>query len=305
MYSKSQWINSSVLSRLAEEQTTAHRLCSTFDGWIERFGDDLLISYKFDNVLSRLLTELKDWSSEHHLSYARVFAKYLPKKPNERNTPQLVEGDPKKSLQTVVLERGMRFTLDFSAGYSAGLFIDQRNNRNLVRQLKPKRLLNCFAYTCAFSVAAALTGSETMSIDLSKKSLQRGENNFKENNLDISQHRFFAEDVLEMVPRLARQNEKFDMIVLDPPTFSRGTKGNPFQVEYDLEPLLADTIPLLKPKGRVLLSTNCTKLGFKDLEKMARFSLKVNRLSADLHQEPSLPDIPEEFSAKTLWLFIK
>ena len=105
----------------------------------------------------------------------------------------------------------MSYGIDFGAGYSVGLFIDQRENRRFVRDVTPRTLLNCFAYTCSFSVVAASVGAKTVSIDLSKKSLERGRENFALNALRTDDHRFVTDDVMEVLPRLARRGEKFDV----------------------------------------------------------------------------------------------
>ena len=202
----------------------------------------------------------------------------------------------------------MKFGLDFGAGYSAGLFLDQRANRAVARTGDVRRLLNTFAYTCSFSVAAALAGAETVSVDLSKKSLDRGRENFALNGLDpIAErgHRFLADDVLEVLPRLARRGEKFDAIILDPPTFSRGNKGRKFQIEHDLEALFLAALEVAAPRARVLLSTNCTRLDRRALESIARYGLKIGRRAGDLHSEPELPDIPAAQCAQTLWVTLK
>lgn len=202
----------------------------------------------------------------------------------------------------------MKFGLDFAAGYSAGLFIDQRANRALMRHAGVQRLLNTFAYTCSFSVAAALAGAETVSVDLSKKSLDRGRENFVLNGLEPTAergHRFHADDVLDVLPRLARKGETFDAIILDPPTFSRGNKGRKFQVEHDLEALFLAALEVAAPRARILLSTNCTRLDGRALESIARFGLKATRRSGDFHREPDLPDIPTGLLAQTLWVSLR
>ena len=165
-------------------------------------------------------------------------------------------------------------------------------------------MLNTFAYTCSFSVAAAIEGAETTSVDLSKKSIDRGGANFALNGIDAAAHTFIADDVLDVLPRLARRGEKFDAIILDPPTFSRGNKGRKWQVEHDFEGLLLAALELAAPKARVLLSTNCTRLNRRALEAIARFCLKTTRRAATLHQEPPLPDVPVPFGAQTLWLLV-
>ena len=265
----------------------------------------MLISYQDDPTRDALHAGLRAWSAKHGYAPRRIFGKFLPRQNADRVAPVLIEGDSALPLTTIVEENGMRFGLDFGAGYSAGLFIDQRANRAFLRRSTPHRLLNTFAYTCSFSVAAALAGAETVSVDLSKKSLDRGRENFALNGLDVAAHRFFADDVLDVLPRLARKGETFDAIVLDPPTFSRGNKGRRFQVESDLEALLLAALEVAAPRAKILLSTNCTKLPRRALENIARFALKATRRAADFHAEPPLPDIPADAAAQTLWLSLK
>jgi 23S rRNA (cytosine1962-C5)-methyltransferase len=293
------------LANFAVASTTAHRLATTPNGWVERFGEDVLISYKDDATREALRDGLKMWATANGYAPRRIFGKFLPRQNADRIAPALIEGDATLPLMTVVEENGMRFGLNFGAGYSAGLFIDQRANRAFVRREAPRRLLNTFAYTCSFSVAAALAGAETVSVDLSKKSLDRGRENFALNGLDSTAHRFYADDVLDVLPRLARKNESFDTIILDPPTFSRGNKGRRFQVEQDLEVLLISALELAAPRAKVLISTNCTRLHRRALEGVARFALKGTRRAADFHAEPPSPDIPVEAGAQTLWLLLK
>lgn len=294
-----------MLDDLRAAGTTAHRLYSSPDVWLERFHEDALISYQHPAARDSVLTELPAFSETHGLRWRRIFGKYLPPKNEERAAPLLLRGDASASLETVVEESGMKFGLDFGAGYSAGLFIDQRENRAHLRALGVKRVLNTFAYTCSFSVAAALAGSETTSIDLSKKSIDRGCDNFTLNGLDPARHRFYADDVLEMLPRLARKGERFDAIVLDPPTFSRGSKGRKFQVEHDMEELLLAALEVAAPRARVLLSTNCTRMNRPALEAVARHCLKMTRQTASFHHQPPLSDVPAEFAAQTLWLTLR
>jgi 23S rRNA (cytosine1962-C5)-methyltransferase len=299
------WIDAPALAALAASGTDAHRLCSSARGWVERFGDDLLISFQHDAERESILLELREWDAEHATAHRRIFGRFIPLHNDERSTPVLLEGDASLPLATIVTENGMRFGLDFAAGYSAGLFVDQRANRALVRRGPVRRLLNTFACTCSFSVAGALAGAETLSIDLSKKSLDRGRANLALNSIDPAGHRFLTDDVLEVLPRLARRGETFDCIILDPPTFSRGNKGRRFQIERDFPALLDAALDVAAPQGRILLSTNCNRLTRRDLELFARFALKGRRRSAGYHAEPALPDIPPEFAAQTLWLTLK
>lgn len=301
----SEWIEPTLVQEFAAEATDAYRICTYPDGWVDRYGTDVLVSYKSEPVRERLTTELYLWSLNVGFKFTRVFARFLPKQNAEREAPRLVVGDAAASLQTSATERQLRYGIDFAAGYSVGLFVDQRNNRSYAQHLRPKTLLNCFAYTCAFSVAAAQVGAKTVSIDLSKKSLDRGRENFALNDFATDDHRFFAEDVMEFLPRLSRKGEKFDVIILDPPTFSRTHRGKAFQVERDFETLLAHALEIAERDGRILLSTNCTTLNERALEVMARFCLKTTRRAGNLHSEPPLPDFPRGAGARTVWLTLR
>jgi 23S rRNA (cytosine1962-C5)-methyltransferase len=299
------WIDATLLRDFEAGGTDAHRLCTTDQAWVERFGREILISYKEAAARERLTVELYSWQKSVGFEFLRIFARFLPKKNEEREKPQLVFGDTTANMQTIATEHWLKYGIDFAAGYSVGLFIDQRENRRFVRQVMPKRLLNCFAYTCSFSVAAASVGASTVNVDLSKKSLARGRENFALNSLPTNNHGFIADDVTSVLQRLARKGKKFDVIILDPPTFSRSHRGKAFHVESDFEKLLMDALELVERDGRILLSTNCSTLGVKDLEVMGRYCLKVTRRAAKFHRQPPLPDFPPGTGASTIWMTLR
>ena len=287
------------------ERTNAYRLWTTAGGWVERLGRDVLISFKDQAARERLTTEYFLWAEAMGFQAQRMFERFLPKRNQERDAPKLILGDSSVSSRSVVMERGLRFEIDFSAGYSVGLFIDQRENRSFVRKSAPKRMLNCFAYTCSFSLAAAIGRAHTVSVDLSQKSLERGRANFVLNNLPAAGHHFIADDVFEVLPRLARKGEKFDLVVLDPPTFSRSHRGKAFQVESDFEGLLMTALEVAERDCRILLSTNCTALNERALEVMARFCLKASRRAGSFHSQPRPIEFPSDSGASTIWLILR
>ena len=299
------WIDPSLLRDFEAEGTDAHRLCTIDDGWVERFGLDVLISFKRVLIRERLVEELQSWADLVGFRVRRVFARFIPRKNEQREPPRLIAGDPSESLQAVATEWYLRFGIDFGTGYSPGLFPDQRENRRYVRHIAPKRLLNCFAYTCSFSVCAACSGAITFNVDLSKKSLARGRENFALNCLATIEHRFIADDVRAVLPRLVRKGEKFDVIILDPPTFSRSPGGKRFQVEHDFENLLIDAFELAERDSHVLLSTNCSTLRERALEVMARYCLKSTRRAATIHRPLPLPDFPPGTGASSIWLALR
>jgi 23S rRNA (cytosine1962-C5)-methyltransferase len=305
MITKAQWIDASLLRDFEAEGTDAHRLCTVGDGWVERFGRDVLISFKKVLARERLIQELPSWAKIVRFDVGRIFARFIPRKNEEREPPSLIFGDPHGNLQTIAIERHLKFGIDFGAGYSAGLFVDQRENRRYVHHIAPKRILNCFAYTCSFSVCAACAGATTINVDLSKKSLARGRENFALNSLPTIDHRFIADDVMAVLPRLARKGEKFDMIILDPPTFSRSPSGKTFHVENDFEKLLVSAFDLAERDSRILVSTNCSALREHALEVMARYGLKTARRAGTFHRQPPLPDFPAGGGASSIWLILR
>jgi 23S rRNA (cytosine1962-C5)-methyltransferase len=302
---KSTWIDRELMSDFEAEGTDAHRLATIRNGWVERFGRDVLISFRNQAARERLTTEYFLWAEAMGFNTQRMFERLLPTRNEERKTPKLILGDSNTGSRSVVMERGLRFEIDFSGGYSVGLFIDQRENRSFIRESAPKRMLNCFAYTCSFSVAAAMAGANTVSVDLSRKSLERARGNFVRNNLPATGHHFIADDVFEVLPRLSRKGEKFDLIVLDPPTFSRSYRGETFQIESDFEGLLMGALDVADRDCRLLLSTNCTALDERALELMARYCLKVSRRAGSFHVEPRPVEFPPKSGASTTWLTLR
>ena len=297
------WISPSVSARLEGEGTDAYRLASGPGIWLERFGSDLLLSYQAEPDGERALVELDSRCAAYNFQPRRVFGKHLPHQASERSAPALLRGDAVLPMETEVREAGVRFGLDFAGGYSAGLFIDQRENRARLREFRPRRLLNTFAYTCSFSVIGALSGAETMSIDLSRRSLVRGEENFQRNGLDPKAgHKFIADDVLAVLPRLARRGEKFDAIILDPPTFSRNQSGDAFRVQHDFDRLVQLTLEVAAPSAKILLSVNHSDMRAADLERAARAALRLQKRSGRFQPSPPLADFPPDHGAKTLWL---
>lgn len=154
-------------------------------------------------------------------------------------------------------------------GYATGLFLEQRENRERVRALATgRRVLNCFAYTCGFSVFAALGGAaETVSVDISRRCLDWGWRNFALNELSLEGHRFVVADVLDYFGLARRRGWRFDVIILDPPTFARVKQTrSTFVLDERLDELLGGACELLSPGGHVLLCTNDRRLTFERIE---------------------------------------
>ncbi len=202
-------------------------------------------------------------------------------------TPWL--GEPVEA-EFPVRENGMRFLVRPYDGYSVGLFLEHRENRQRVRALaKGRTVLNAFAYTCAFSVGAALGGATaTVSVDVSRKHLAWGKRNFAANGLGLRSHLFICSDIFEYYRRAEHQGRAFGLIILDPPTFARTKRPRRvFVLADDLERLVAGAVGLLSPGGYLLLATNHRGTSRRQLERTV--ALAAGTRPTEVVARPRLP----------------
>ena len=301
--------------------TDAYRLThGAADGWpelyVDKLGDFLLAQSARD-----LTTEREAFleRSAQKCGARGIYFKALRTRPGQTALadarPKWLAGE-KAPSEIIVRENGVRFALRLDEGYSVGLFLDQRENRRrlLTGYIAPKsflestrEVLNTFAYTCGFSVCAALAGARATSLDLSKKYLAWGKENFGLNGLDPNHHDFIFGDVFEWLRRLAKQRRSFDLIILDPPTFSRSKERGVFQAEKHYGALVCAALPLLHPNGVLLASSNAAALkpqGF--LNAVTDPIAKARREIVQQHYAPQPPDFPitrsEPAYLKTIWL---
>jgi len=235
-------------------------------------------------------------------------------------SPLLIAGEPAPP-RFPVRENGVRYELSLEEGYSTGLFLDQRDNRRrllvdhvaagfapFARGAAGSTLLNVFAYTCAFSVCAALAGAVTTSLDLSRKYLDWGRRNFALNGLDPAAHDFIYGDAFDWLRRLARRGRSFDVVVLDPPTFSQSKDGM-FRAERDYPRLVAAALPVLAAGGTLLACTNAARLAPEAFLEDARGAVRAaGRRVEQEHWAAQPPDFPvsraEPAYLKAAWLRI-
>jgi 23S rRNA (cytosine1962-C5)-methyltransferase len=196
-------------------------------------------------------------------------------------------------------EDGMNFQLRADTGLSPGLFLDQRaNRRQLRRQSRGARVLNLFAYTCSFSVAAALGGASVVtSVDVSPRFLDWGKENFALNGLSPAGHLFTRADARDYLALARKRGWLFNTIVLDPPSFSR-PKGKTFSVRKELIPMAKNCVDLLAPGGEVLVSTNLSTWPLEDLRRELRDATNCKPRPGE--RDSDITD--DANSAKTLWL---
>jgi 23S rRNA (cytosine1962-C5)-methyltransferase len=284
--------------------------------YLDRLGGFDLIQTDFD--LTAAMAERWAAVSTRGI-YLKRLSRHVRGKTVAETSPQWLRGEAAPERFSV-RENGVAYELSFAEGYSYGLFLDQRDNRRrlLVNHvaagfpLFPNgpagcEVLNCFAYTCAFSVCAALGGARATSLDLSRKYLDWGRRNFVLNGVDPAAHDFIFGDVFDWLRRLAKKGRQFDAVLLDPPTFSRSKERGDFRAEADYGALVSTTLPLLRPGGVLFASTNAARLEPEQFLGQVRQAVAaVGRRIEQEHYVPQPPDFPvsrdEPAYLKTVWL---
>lgn len=159
----------------------------------------------------------------------------------------------------VIHEHGRAFWVNLDKYLDTGLFLDHRNTRQKIGNIAAgKRFLNLFAYTGSFSVYAATGGalfSET--VDLSNTYLQWAQRNFELNGLDMQAHQIVRADVFQYLQKAVEDHKQFDLIVMDPPSFSNSKKMlDILDIQRDQEKLIDGAMRLLSKQGSLYFSNN-------------------------------------------------
>ena len=121
-----------------------------------------------------------------------------------------------------IVENGVRYQVDVEDGQKTGFFLDQKNNRASIHRIcKGKKVLDCFTHTGSFALNAGIAGAESViGVDASQLAVDQATENAKLNGLE-DRVKFICEDVFELLPRLEGEGEKFDVVILDPPAFTK------------------------------------------------------------------------------------
>ena len=258
---------------------------------LETFAGRWLLSSSSD----RVPPALGEWLRDRNVA---VYAKRLDM--HAKESPAWICG-ARCDEPFLIRENGLKFEISFQSGYSQGIFLDQRDNRSELRRMvgSGKKVLNSFAYTGAFSVAAAAAGAETTTLDLSQPYLDWAKRNFLHNDLDPQAHHYCKGDTFHWLSRFAKQGRKFDGIVLDPPTFSRDKDGRVFRVEENFGELVALAEKVLAPDGWILCCTNFRQMTPREFEKQLISSLSRNYA---VKHAPMPADFTGEKYLKSVWL---
>lgn len=260
------------------EITTAFRLFHPGVGnegyFIERWGPSILIHLMSDsqNISQSLQSKMERFLEMPGVASASIqkWEKAVRGVDKGSLNPQFYRGKPVDN-HFEVFENRLKYSIRYDQGLSVGLFLDHRDNRRrwCDRFIEPGweipssgELLNTFAYTCGFSLAAASSGWRTTSLDLSQKYLEWGKDNFRLNQIDPEHHDFVYGDSMDWMSRWRKKGRKFDAIILDPPTFSKSSnkKGKVFRAMKDFGSLAALAGAILNRGGIILASTNAREM---------------------------------------------
>jgi 23S rRNA (cytosine1962-C5)-methyltransferase len=199
----------------------------------------------------------------------------------------------------VIDEHGTKILVDVRRGQKTGFFLDQRENRRLVRELARGRgdALNLFSYTGGFSVAAALGGAKhVVSVDVDRDAIALARDVFRENGLDPADHAFATEDAFEILARYKREGRRFDLVVCDPPAFAKSQKA----VEGALAgyaSLNRGALAVVAPGGLLVTASCSARVSaeqFFDAVKEAAFKARVDlQVVAETRQPPDHPVSPQ------------
>lgn len=245
---------------------------------IDSIDDILSVAFYFDEANeSELIEMLVAFTQESDYKTLVVQRRYLKGSPSEVLVGELDD-------DIFVVENGMKIKLNLLNNRNSGYFPDMKIGREFVREnAKDKKVLNLFSYTCAFSLAAKMGGAyEVVNVDMSKGALSTGKANHALNGFDPRGVSYLSYNILKSLSSLKRKGP-FDLIIIDPPTFQRGS----FEATKDYEKLIK--------KLSLLASDECTLLSClnsPDLE--SEFILELmQEFAPSFEFVKRLPNVPE------------
>ena len=248
---------------------------------VDRYGDFLMVQVYCAGwrphlpLVTRALQEL--------LTPSGIYEKSRPQKTREleavgdsKRYGRLLIGKPAPQ-RLEVRENGLSFLVSLEQGLNTGLFLDQRRNRrDLMARVAGKRVLNLFAYTGAFSVAAAAAGAgQVTTVDVSSGYTDWAKTNFDINQLKPKRYEFLVGDCLSVLADLAVKKKEYEIVLMDPPSFSTTGKSR-FTTRGGTSDLVTAALPLLTDGGLLICSSNHQKLDLADyLKELRRGALKA------------------------------
>lgn len=277
------------------DETTAFRIFNgEGDGigglTIDFFADYYLITwysegiYRFKEEVLQALRNLVDFKGIYE-------KKRFDQKGTYIEDDDFVSGE-RAEFPLIVKENGIHFAIYLNDGAMVGVFLDQRDVRKQLRDkyAKGKRVLNTFSYTGAFSVAAALGGArKTTSVDLANRSKSKTIEQFSINGIDAEAQEIVVEDVFNYFKYAVRKQLKFEIVILDPPSFAR-SKKHVFSAGKDYPKLLEQAIAITEKDGMIVASSNSSAFDMKRFKAFIKKAFTETGNAYQILEEYSLPN---------------
>ncbi|MGD7044602.1 class I SAM-dependent rRNA methyltransferase [Jeotgalibacillus proteolyticus] len=202
-----------------------------------------------------------------------------------------VKGE-RPSFPLIIKENGAHFAVHLNDGAMVGVFLDQRDVRKAIRDkyADGKNMLNTFSYTGAFSVFAALGGAvKTTSVDLANRSVAKTIEQFSMNGIDYEAQDILVRDVFRYFDYAVKNDIKFDLVVMDPPSFAR-SKKNTFSAAKDYKNLMKQAIDITEDKGTIVASTNAASFNMKKFQRFIDEAFKEKGFKYEIIETFTLPE---------------
>lgn len=243
-------------------------------------------------ALRRMLVALAESPAWRHSNAHALLLhhRYRPDSPTEVLLGEAVEEWP-------ITENGLRYRLELGRKQNNGLFLDMRYGRRWVQaQARGKRVLNLFAYTCGFSVAAIAGGAEhVVNLDMARAALSRGRDNHRLNGHDLARVTFLGHELFKSWGKVKKCGP-YDLVIIDPPSFQKGS----FALTRDYQKILRRLPELLGGQGTVLACINDPDIGPDFLIEHAAREAPGLRFEQRLENPPEFADIHADSGLKAL-----
>ncbi len=261
---------------------------------VDLYGQHLVINHRSNPHIARDQESLR----VAHTDIEEIFPRsegwiyHLRQRRQREGAEDQYEAMEQKGVPFKISEGDYQFVVNLDDYLDTGLFLDHRPLRQRIQKLQPGggKFLNLFCYTSSHSIPRARAGDTTYNLDLSSTYLKWSKDNFIANDLDPNKHHFMKMDVLDWLESQSGQIQQFDLILLDPPTFSVSKKmRGSLDIQRDHPQLVRNCLKILSPNGLLIFSSN--KRGFK-LEPVLAQECHIKDISA--------ASIPQDFHDKKI-----
>lgn len=278
----------------SDTKTTAFRVFNGEGDGIGGLTIEYFDGYYVINWYSKGIYEFRD-EIINSLKQLIVFKGIYQKKRFSEDGKYIEEDDfimgERAEMPIIVKESGVNFAIYLNEGAMVGVFLDQRQVRKAIRDKYSldKTVLNTFSYTGAFSIFAAMGGAKiTTSVDLANRSLPKTIEQFEINDIDPETQEIVVEDVFKYFKYAEKKELKFELVILDPPSFAK-SKNFIFSADKDYKDLLKQSINITEDNGVIVASTNCSSFNMDKFKVFIRDAFKESNFQYKILEEYTLP----------------